>query len=163
MRYKEKEFQFYLSSIKSNNVVRYIKTEVQFQFYLSSIKRIEECDGIGESDLFQFYLSSIKSYRLERFTGSSRSFNSTLVQLKDRFSLCRKGCQHCFNSTLVQLKAVKNANKYTSKSMIYHTFILIFYKHLQSTFNSLIYPDLRQQLLNYSFSTCQRTIIPFLL
>ncbi len=42
----------------------------------------------------------------------------------------------CFNSTLVQLKAVKNANKYTSKSMIYHPFILIFYKHLQSTFNS---------------------------
>lgn len=41
-----------------------------------------------------------------------------------------------FNSTLVQLKAVKNANKYTSKSMIYHPFILIFYKHLQSTFNS---------------------------
>ena len=109
---------------------------VTFQFYLSSIKRIEECDEIGESDLFQFYLSSIKSYRLERFTGSSRSFNSTLVQLKDRFSLCRKGFQHCFNSTLVQLKAVKNANKYTSKSMIYHPFILIFYKHLQSTFNS---------------------------
>ena len=44
--------------------------------------------------------------------------------------------QRSFNSTLVQLKAVKNANKYTSKSMIYHPFILIFYKHLQSTFNS---------------------------
>lgn len=44
--------------------------------------------------------------------------------------------QSSFNSTLVQLKAVKNANKYTSKSMIYHPFILIFYKHLQSTFNS---------------------------
>ena len=63
-------------------------------------------------------------------------FNSTLVQLKekkDNYSLIK---QKCFNSTLVQLKAVKNANKYTSKSMIYHPFILIFYKHLQSTFNS---------------------------
>ena len=46
------------------------------------------------------------------------------------------GVFNSFNSTLVQLKAVKNANKYTSKSMIYHPFILIFYKHLQSTFNS---------------------------
>ena len=63
-------------------------------------------------------------------------FNSTLVQLKeleDTFGIERL---ICFNSTLVQLKAVKNANKYTSKSMIYHPFILIFYKHLQSTFNS---------------------------
>ena len=64
--------------------------------------------------MFQFYLSSIKSVEF-----------------------CRLKVQKsCFNSTLVQLKAVKNANKYTSKSMIYHPFILIFYKHLQSTFNS---------------------------
>ena len=64
--------------------------------------------------MFQFYLSSIKRPG-------------------------RKEDLHpwpSFNSTLVQLKAVKNANKYTSKSMIYHPFILIFYKHLQSTFNS---------------------------
>ena len=63
-------------------------------------------------------------------------FNSTLVQLKENgvpFPLLN---HLSFNSTLVQLKAVKNANKYTSKSMIYHPFILIFYKHLQSTFNS---------------------------
>ena len=64
--------------------------------------------------MFQFYLSSIKRRELT-------------VEEKERIS---------FNSTLVQLKAVKNANKYTSKSMIYHPFILIFYKHLQSTFNS---------------------------
>ena len=63
-------------------------------------------------------------------------FNSTLVQLKDYDPGCATTGKHCFNSTLVQLKAVKNANKYTSKSMIYHPFILIFYKHLQSTFNS---------------------------
>ena len=63
---------------------------------------------------FQFYLSSIKR--------KLKQLNDMLLQ--------------CFNSTLVQLKAVKNANKYTSKSMIYHPFILIFYKHLQSTFNS---------------------------
>ena len=64
------------------------------------------------------------------------SFNSTLVQLKG-YPDSSTGITTCsFNSTLVQLKAVKNANKYTSKSMIYHPFILIFYKHLQSTFNS---------------------------
>ena len=63
-------------------------------------------------------------------------FNSTLVQLKGA-RLEEAGYNpYSFNSTLVQLKAVKNANKYTSKSMIYHPFILIFYKHLQSTFNS---------------------------
>ena len=64
------------------------------------------------------------------------SFNSTLVQLKVTFVSDCFGNFISFNSTLVQLKAVKNANKYTSKSMIYHPFILIFYKHLQSTFNS---------------------------
>ena len=64
------------------------------------------------------------------------SFNSTLVQLKDANPAIYVLVLLRFNSTLVQLKAVKNANKYTSKSMIYHPFILIFYKHLQSTFNS---------------------------
>ena len=63
-------------------------------------------------------------------------FNSTLVQLKVGTLKPTKREVRSFNSTLVQLKAVKNANKYTSKSMIYHPFILIFYKHLQSTFNS---------------------------
>ena len=63
-------------------------------------------------------------------------FNSTLVQLKVGSKRNISIPDRCFNSTLVQLKAVKNANKYTSKSMIYHPFILIFYKHLQSTFNS---------------------------
>mgnify|MGYP007126298341 CR=1 FL=1 len=71
-------------------------------------------------------------------TSGSRSccFNSTLVQLKELFIGVGSNFKFSFNSTLVQLKAVKNANKYTSKSMIYHPFILIFYKHLQSTFNS---------------------------
>ena len=63
-------------------------------------------------------------------------FNSTLVQLKGALRNISARRHGSFNSTLVQLKAVKNANKYTSKSMIYHPFILIFYKHLQSTFNS---------------------------
>ena len=63
-------------------------------------------------------------------------FNSTLVQLKAPIFYDITHTITGFNSTLVQLKAVKNANKYTSKSMIYHPFILIFYKHLQSTFNS---------------------------
>ena len=67
---------------------------------------------------------------------AEKCFNSTLVQLKDSFLYCKLSISSSFNSTLVQLKAVKNANKYTSKSMIYHPFILIFYKHLQSTFNS---------------------------
>ena len=67
---------------------------------------------------------------------TGQSFNSTLVQLKDWNMKMWRQKYRCFNSTLVQLKAVKNANKYTSKSMIYHPFILIFYKHLQSTFNS---------------------------
>ena len=85
-----------------------------FQFYLSSIKRIASALLGGSYKEFQFYLSSIKS----------------LLAIELRSVLLG------FNSTLVQLKAVKNANKYTSKSMIYHPFILIFYKHLQSTFNS---------------------------
>ena len=71
-----------------------------------------------------------------RLSGILISFNSTLVQLKDFCQFIINWFIQGFNSTLVQLKAVKNANKYTSKSMIYHPFILIFYKHLQSTFNS---------------------------
>ena len=69
-------------------------------------------------------------------TERQASFNSTLVQLKGNWKMVTNVSLTSFNSTLVQLKAVKNANKYTSKSMIYHPFILIFYKHLQSTFNS---------------------------
>ena len=86
--------------------------------------------------MFQFYLSSIKSYPGCLTQPEEICFNSTLVQLKVNRAIIREPFQPCFNSTLVQLKAVKNANKYTSKSMIYHPFILIFYKHLQSTFNS---------------------------
>ena len=86
--------------------------------------------------MFQFYLSSIKSFIPTNTTCTYICFNSTLVQLKG-WDVSRIAIgSTCFNSTLVQLKAVKNANKYTSKSMIYHPFILIFYKHLQSTFNS---------------------------
>ena len=89
---------------------------------------MEEC--------FNSTLVQLKDLIFVEPKGVGTSFNSTLVQLKG------VACGHCrlvcfsFNSTLVQLKAVKNANKYTSKSMIYHPFILIFYKHLQSTFNS---------------------------
>ena len=73
---------------------------------------------------------------MDNRTAEFLSFNSTLVQLKVEIEPGVWVTQVGFNSTLVQLKAVKNANKYTSKSMIYHPFILIFYKHLQSTFNS---------------------------
>ena len=86
--------------------------------------------------MFQFYLSSIKSDQSVFQKVVPPSFNSTLVQLKEGGVTGATMGQSGFNSTLVQLKAVKNANKYTSKSMIYHPFILIFYKHLQSTFNS---------------------------
>ena len=73
---------------------------------------------------------------MDNRTAEFLSFNSTLVQLKVEIEPGVWVTQVGFNSTLGQLKAVKNANKYTSKSMIYHPFILIFYKHLQSTFNS---------------------------
>ena len=107
-----------------------------FQFYLSSIKSIIGVCLKRGIFKFQFYLSSIKRLRTVVSMAKEESFNSTLVQLKvDYFKLTCAG-EQSFNSTLVQLKAVKNANKYTSKSMIYHPFILIFYKHLQSTFNS---------------------------
>ena len=86
--------------------------------------------------MFQFYLSSIKSDTNVYNQNEIPSFNSTLVQLKADGLRLDVETERRFNSTLVQLKAVKNANKYTSKSMIYHPFILIFYKHLQSTFNS---------------------------
>ena len=85
---------------------------------------------------FNSTLVQLKVANRRKGSASSFSFNSTLVQLKvAKFPVCAFSLES-FNSTLVQLKAVKNANKYTSKSMIYHPFILIFYKHLQSTFNS---------------------------
>ena len=85
---------------------------------------------------FNSTLVQLKATVRNCLNGSLTGFNSTLVQLKVGGNLQLERLQRCFNSTLVQLKAVKNANKYTSKSMIYHPFILIFYKHLQSTFNS---------------------------
>ena len=91
----------------------------------------------GQSSLcFNSTLVQLKADNLLYEPSADWCFNSTLVQLK---VYCINGYPKLptsFNSTLVQLKAVKNANKYTSKSMIYHPFILIFYKHLQSTFNS---------------------------
>ena len=98
--------------------------------------------GIGKSEIafikcFNSTLVQLKDWGCTGICGMSICFNSTLVQLKGKVTpLKRYRTEACFNSTLVQLKAVKNANKYTSKSMIYHPFILIFYKHLQSTFNS---------------------------
>ncbi len=91
-------------------------TGQSFNSTLVQLKDWNYEDVTAKVPLFQFYLSSIKSSRSMIY----------------RLALTCTG----FNSTLVQLKAVKNANKYTSKSMIYHPFILIFYKHLQSTFNS---------------------------
>ncbi|CDB08506.1 unknown [Odoribacter splanchnicus CAG:14] len=85
---------------------------------------------------FNSTLVQLKVAGLWSETALEDCFNSTLVQLKDWNMKMWRQKYRCFNSTLVQLKAVKNANKYTSKSMIYHPFILIFYKHLQSTFNS---------------------------
>ena len=85
---------------------------------------------------FNSTLVQLKEYEVYLLYRIKASFNSTLVQLKDSVQQVARELPSCFNSTLVQLKAVKNANKYTSKSMIYHPFILIFYKHLQSTFNS---------------------------
>ena len=85
---------------------------------------------------FNSTLVQLKVGLLFNLFSSLWCFNSTLVQLKEIPPFNTRMICCCFNSTLVQLKAVKNANKYTSKSMIYHPFILIFYKHLQSTFNS---------------------------
>ncbi len=85
---------------------------------------------------FNSTLVQLKDWNMKMWRQKYRCFNSTLVQLKVRTMISGPLTCTGFNSTLVQLKAVKNANKYTSKSMIYHPFILIFYKHLQSTFNS---------------------------
>ena len=85
---------------------------------------------------FNSSLVQLKDWNMKMWRQKYRCFNSTLVQLKVRTMISGPLTCTGFNSTLVQLKAVKNANKYTSKSMIYHPFILIFYKHLQSTFNS---------------------------
>ena len=85
---------------------------------------------------FNSTLVQLKDWNMKMWRQKYRCFNSSLVQLKVRTMISGPLTCTGFNSTLVQLKAVKNANKYTSKSMIYHPFILIFYKHLQSTFNS---------------------------
>ena len=87
-------------------------------------------------DCFNSTLVQLKGFFQTGSFFVCQCFNSTLVQLKDGDFTAQQFAIDSFNSTLVQLKAVKNANKYTSKSMIYHPFILIFYKHLQSTFNS---------------------------
>ena len=107
-----------------------------FQFYLSSIKSRLKAGGQKRHTCFNSTLVQLKEALLKVTLMFQISFNSTLVQLKVSMINHVSYPLTCFNSTLVQLKAVKNANKYTSKSMIYHPFILIFYKHLQSTFNS---------------------------
>ena len=92
--------------------------------------------GKAQEISFNSTLVQLKGITYLRYTRGYTRFTSTLVQLKDKTREIMGEGLYSFNSTLVQLKAVKNANKYTSKSMIYHPFILIFYKHLQSTFNS---------------------------
>ena len=54
-------FQFYLSSIKSNNKGDFNKDFNKFQFYLSSIKSFRLNVNVTVVTVFQFYLSSIKS------------------------------------------------------------------------------------------------------
>ena len=109
---------------------------MRFNSTLVQLKDLEIETTMWISKSFNSTLVQLKA-KTNRLTDPSVScFNSTLVQLKVPGVKSYLSGKKCFNSTLVQLKAVKNANKYTSKSMIYHPFILIFYKHLQSTFNS---------------------------
>ena len=54
----------------------------EFQFYLSSIKSQLEQKNALKSHMFQFYLSSIKSPGRLPQEGVDDGFNSTLVQLK---------------------------------------------------------------------------------
>ena len=108
----------------------------KFQFYLSSIKSFAIAAAFRKFNSFNSTLVQLKEGLQRTLKKPERCFNSTLVQLKVQLFEFEEEKLFGFNSTLVQLKAVKNANKYTSKSMIYHPFILIFYKHLQSTFNS---------------------------
>ena len=55
-----KMFQFYLSSIKRENLTKNIMLITKFQFYLSSIKSTTSPFHTGPFLRFQFYLSSIK-------------------------------------------------------------------------------------------------------
>ena len=107
-----------------------------FNSTLVQLKVMKRQDINMKEKSFNSTLVQLKEKEYKFYVYRVISFNSTLVQLKVRFFFYITVKYLCFNSTLVQLKAVKNANKYTSKSMIYHPFILIFYKHLQSTFNS---------------------------
>ena len=109
---------------------------MSFNSTLVQLKVANRRKGSASSFSFNSTLVQLKAFVVNILTFNKHCFNSTLVQLKDKYPTDNEPTALCFNSTLVQLKAVKNANKYTSKSMIYHPFILIFYKHLQSTFNS---------------------------
>ena len=107
-----------------------------FNSTLVQLKALRYPKMISINFRFNSTLVQLKVQTSKKSLSSCKRFNSTLVQLKACYLGFAKITTKRFNSTLVQLKAVKNANKYTSKSMIYHPFILIFYKHLQSTFNS---------------------------
>ena len=112
---------------------------MQLICFNSTLVQLKVCvsrHGITYCRSFNSTLVQLKAKDNFGIESAKISFNSTLVQLKEMLLFFGKSHKRSFNSTLVQLKAVKNANKYTSKSMIYHPFILIFYKHLQSTFNS---------------------------
>ena len=75
-------FQFYLSSIKSGNLIYPGGSSFVFQFYLSSIKSANARSRKLGLMMFQFYLSSIKRNGNLATLGMVESFNSTLVQLK---------------------------------------------------------------------------------
>ena len=99
-------FQFYLSSIKSNNITVFCQHITEFQFYLSSIKRKA---GILVKKLEKCFNSTLVQLKVDKMRFSAMfhvSFNSTLVQLKAFYDASILSNRICFNSTLVQLKAL---------------------------------------------------------
>ena len=126
MQYREHRFNSTLVQLKAGRTFLTIKYSRQFQFYLSSIKSSPPRSHSADIFKFQFYLSSIKSPIYFNQPIPDSSFNSTLVQLKEaafilaflflvmfQFDLSSiKRLIQChgsrtpssFNSTLVQLK-----------------------------------------------------------
>ena len=104
MQYREHRFNSTLVQLKAGRTFLTIKYSRQFQFYLSSIKSSQPRSHSADIFKFQFYLSSIKSPIYFNQPIPDSSFNSTLVQLKDSESGPPAYYRKRFNSTLVQLK-----------------------------------------------------------
>ena len=104
MQYREHRFNSTLVQLKAGRTFLTIKYSRQFQFYLSSIKSSPPRSHSADIFKFQFYLSSIKSPIYFNQPIPDSSFNSTLVQLKDSESGPPAYYRKRFNSTLVQLK-----------------------------------------------------------